>query len=426
MRVILAFFSTPNPFSAQRAPYTLLYISKIKDSMVRDNRIHNVPAEQAQDNAQEASQAPSRPLLRIGITHGDTNGVGYELILRSFADTLMFDMCTPIIYGAAKVATYHAKALGIKPNFYFINAAEEAMADRLNLINCFDHEVPVEWGKKTPEAGHAALEALERAVEDLRDGKIDALVTAPICKESMHEAGFKFAGHTEFLAERLGSANQHPLMILQSDVMRVALVTVHCPVSQVAAQLTSEGIEERIREFYASLRRDYLLSTPRIAVLSLNPHCGDGGMLGDEEKNVIAPAVHAAVESGIPCNGPFAPDGFFGAGLFSQFDGILAMYHDQGLIPFKTLSMDSGVNFTAGLSYVRTSPDHGVAFDIAGKGEADLSSFRSAIYAAVDIVRNRQSDDEARQNPLPKLYHERREDSERSRHTLPQPAKSEE
>ena len=394
--------------------------------MARDNRIHNVPAEQAQDNAQEVTQVPSRPLLRIGITHGDTNGVGYELILRTFADAMMFDMCTPIIYGAAKVATYHAKALGIKPNFYFINAAEEAMADRLNLINCFDHEVPVEWGKKTPEAGHAALEALERAVEDLRDGKIDALVTAPICKESMHAAGFKFAGHTEFLAERLSRADQHPLMILQSDVMRVALVTVHCPVNQVAELLTSEGIEQRIREFYASLRRDYLLSTPRIAVLSLNPHCGDGGMLGDEEKNVIAPAVHAAVESGIPCNGPFSPDGFFGAGLFSKFDGILAMYHDQGLIPFKTLSMDSGVNFTAGLSYVRTSPDHGVAFDIAGKGEADLSSFRSAIYAAVDIVRNRQSDDEARQNPLPKLYHERREDSERSRHTLPQQAKPEE
>lgn len=388
--------------------------------MSNDRRPHSLAAATPREEKETIAVPQRRALLKIGITHGDTNGVGYELILRSFADTLMFDTCIPVIYGAAKVANYHAKALDIKAAFHIVNSPEEAQPDRLNLISCFDHDVPVEWGKVTPEAGHAALEALERATEDLRDGKIDALVTAPICKESMHAAGFRFTGHTEFLADRFGQAEGQPLMILQSDVMRVALATIHCPLQQVAAQLTTEGIESRIRALYASLRRDDLISSPRIAVLSLNPHCGDGGMLGDEEKTTILPAIQAAVESGIPCYGPYSADGFFGAGLYSKFDGILAMYHDQGLTPFKALSMDNGVNFTAGLPCVRTSPDHGVAFDIAGKGVADLSSFRSAVYAAADIVRNRRADDEAHRNPLPKLYHERREDSERSRHTLPQ------
>lgn len=389
--------------------------------MSNDRRPHSLAATTPREEKENTTVQPQRrSLLRIGITHGDTNGVGYELILRSFADQMMFDTCIPVVYGAAKVAAYHAKALDVNPAFHLIGSPEEARPDRLNLISCFDHDVPVEWGKKTPEAGHAAFEALERATEDLRDGKIDALVTAPICKESMHAAGFRFAGHTEFLADRLGQTDRHPLMILQSDVMRVALATTHCPLQQVASQLTAEEIEARIRSLYESLRRDALLSSPRIAVLSLNPHSGDGGMLGDEEKTLIMPAIHAAVESGIPCYGPYPSDGFFGAGLFSKFDGILAMYHDQGLTPFKALSMENGVNFTAGLPCVRTSPDHGVAFDIAGKGVAELSSFRSAVYAAVDIVRNRRADDEAHRNPLPKLYHERREDSERSRHTLPQ------
>ena len=388
--------------------------------MTHEKRPHNPAPEDRREENENSRPLPRRTPLKIGITHGDTNGVGYELILKAFADPMMYDVCTPIVYGAVKVAAYHAKALEMKANFHIVQTPDEAQTDRLNLVNCFDEEVPVEWGKVAPEAGHAALVALERAAEDLRDGKIDALVTAPICKEAMHSAGFKFVGHTEFLADRLGSRENQPLMILQSEMMRVALATVHCPLSQVAAQLSREMLEERLSVLYTGLRRDFLLSSPRIAVLALNPHCGDGGMLGEEEKTIISPAIQTMVERGIPCYGPFPADGFFGAGLFRKFDGILAMYHDQGLAPFKALSMESGVNFTAGLPFVRTSPDHGVAFDLAGQGVADISSFRSAIYAAVDVVRNRRADDEAHANPLPKLYHERREDGERSRHTIPQ------
>ena len=391
-----------------------------------NERMNNSVSSMERNENEHPQPLARRNLLRIGITHGDTNGVGYELILRSFADAMMFDTCIPVVYGSLKVASYHAKTLEMKPNFNVVSQAEDALPDRLNLVNCMDNEIPVEWGKVSPEAGHAALVALERAAEDLRDGKIDALVTAPICKEAMHAAGFRFSGHTEYLAERLGGQDCHPLMILQSGIMRVALATVHCPLAKVPEQLTPEHIEDCIMRLYASLRRDYLLSSPRIAVLGLNPHCGDGGMLGDEDKSIITPAVKAVVEKGIPCYGPYPADGFFGAGLYSKFDGILAMYHDQGLAPFKALSMDDGVNFTAGLPFVRTSPDHGTAFDLAGKGVADLTSFRSAVYAAADIVRNRLADDKAHENPLPKLYHERREDSERSRHTLPPIEKSEE
>lgn len=361
-----------------------------------------------------------KDLLRVGITHGDTNGVGYELILKTFADSAMLGICTPVVYGSAKVAAYHRKTLGMNVNFNTILSANEAETGRLNLVNCFDDDVKIELGQVDSEAGKAALLALEHAVSDLKAGRIDVLVTAPICKSAIHGAQFEFAGHTEFLADRLGKEGEAPLMILANRLMRVALVTTHLPVQEVSAAITPETVEQKIRAFYRSLRRDFLLSSPRIAVLGLNPHNGDEGMMGDEEKNCIAPAIAAAVESGIPCFGPYSADGFFGSGMYSHFDGVLAMYHDQGLAPFKALSMDDGVNFTAGLSYVRTSPDHGTAFDIAGKGEASEASFREAIYYAIDIYRNRQRDDEAYAQPLQKLYHERREDSERQRHTVPQ------
>ena len=354
-------------------------------------------------------------LLRVGITHGDTNGVGYEIILKAFAEQTMFEVCTPVVFGSAKIGSYHRKALGIETQFHFVNSAKDAVDGRLNLVNCFDNDVNVEFGRTSQEAGRAAYWALEAATEALKNGEIDVLVTAPICKNAIQSPDFNFAGHTEYLANRIGEGNE-PLMVLANDVMRVALVTTHLPISKVAAAITKENVAKKIRQLNKSLQHDFLISAPRIAVLGLNPHNGDDGVMGHEEKEAIAPAVQEAVEQGIQCFGPYPADGFFGAGMFSHFDAVLAMYHDQGLAPFKALSMDNGVNITAGLPYVRTSPDHGTAFDIAGCNKASEASFRQAIYTAIDIHRNRKADDEARKNPLPKLYHERKEDGNRNRH----------
>ncbi len=273
----------------------------------------------------------------------------------------------------------------------------------------------MEFGKVSPEAGHAAYVALEAATEGLKNGDIDVLVTAPICKSAIQGADFRFVGHTEYLGARLGDAGTTPLMILTSKFMRVALVTTHMPKREVPDAITAAAVETKIREFYDTLRHDFLVPAPRIAVLGLNPHNGDNGTAGREEQDAIVPAVKAAVEAGIQCFGPYSADGFFGAGLYNHFDGVLAMYHDQALPAFKALSMDDGVNFTAGLPFVRTSPDHGTAFDIAGKGSASEASFREAVYAAIDIFRSRRADREAYANPLPKLYHERREDGGRPR-----------
>lgn len=372
-----------------------------------------------QEKNTSANEKPT--LLRVGITHGDTNGVGYEIILKAFAEQTMFEVCTPVVFGSAKIGSYHRKALGIETQFHFINSAKDAVDGRLNLVNCFDNDVNVEFGRTSQEAGRAAYWALEAATEALKNGEIDVLVTAPICKNAIQSPDFNFAGHTEYLANRIGKGNE-PLMVLANDVMRVALVTTHLPISEVAAAITKENVAKKIRQLNKSLQHDFLISAPRIAVLGLNPHNGDDGVMGHEEKEAIAPAVQEAVEQGIQCFGPYPADGFFGAGMFSHFDAVLAMYHDQGLAPFKALSMDNGVNITAGLPYVRTSPDHGTAFDIAGCNKASEASFRQAIYTAIDIHRNRKADDEARKNPLPKLYHERKEDGNRNRHVTPNTA----
>lgn len=372
-----------------------------------------------QEKNTSANEKPT--LLRVGITHGDTNGVGYEIILKAFAEQTMFEVCTPVVFGSAKIGSYHRKALGIETQFHFVNSAKDAVDGRLNLVNCFDNDVNVEFGRTSQEAGRAAYWALEAATEALKNGEIDVLVTAPICKNAIQSPDFNFAGHTEYLANRIGEGNE-PLMVLANDVMRVALVTTHLPISEVAAAITKENVAKKIRQLNKSLQHDFLISAPRIAVLGLNPHNGDDGVMGHEEKEAIAPAVQEAVEQGIQCFGPYPADGFFGAGMFSHFDAVLAMYHDQGLAPFKALSMDNGVNVTAGLPYVRTSPDHGTAFDIAGCNKASEASFRQAIYTAIDIHRNRKADDEARKNPLPKLYHERKEDGNRNRHVTPNAA----
>lgn len=344
--------------------------------------------------------------IRIGITHGDLNGVGYEVILKTFANEAMSDMCVPIIYGSPKAAIFHRKNLGLNTNFQTISSADDAVDGCLNMIPCFDEEVKIDFGQPSAESGKAALLSLQRAVSDYKEGLIDAIVTAPINKKTIHSDDFPFSGHTEYFESEVGNEGD-ALMILMSPVMRVALVTTHLPISEVAGAITQEKIEHRIEQLQRSLYRDFLISAPRIAVLGLNPHNGDNGLLGIEEETIISPAVKTMREKGIQCFGPYAADGFFGSGLFKHFDAVLAMYHDQGLAPFKALCGDDGVNFTAGLDLVRTSPDHGTAYDIAGKGVANENSFRQAIYTALDIVRCRQQVDEASANPLKVVVRER-------------------
>ena len=356
-----------------------------------------------------ANTGANASLIRVGISQGDTNGVGYELIFKTFADATMFELCTPIVYGHIKVANFHRKTLNINVPLHVIDSAEEAVDGQLNFVNCSDEEVKVEFGKQSAEAGHAAFESLEQAISDYKSGNIDVLVTAPINKASIQSSNFRFVGHTEYLQNRVGQDAEGPLMILCNSMMRVALVTTHVPISEVAYSVTEDKIIQKAKLLYESLCKDFCISSPRIAVLALNPHAGDGGVLGSEEEEVIKPAVKALSEAGIPCYGPYAADGFFGAASYRHFDGVLAMYHDQGLTPFKALSMNDGVNFTAGLPLVRTSPDHGTAYDIAGKSVAHADSFRQAIYAAIDIYRNRLAYEEAHANPLPKIYQDRKE-----------------
>ena len=350
--------------------------------------------------------------IRIGITQGDINGVGYEVILKTFGDPMMLELCTPIIYGSPKVAAYHRKALDLPATFSIVNSASDAISERLNVVNCTNDEVKVEFAKPDIEAGKAALEALEKAFDEYEKGLIDVIVTAPINKHTIHSEEFAFPGHTEYIEQKLGKGAKALMILLKND-FRVALVTGHIPVSQIASVLTKELIQEKLEIFNRSLKQDFGIGAPRIAVLSLNPHAGDGGLLGTEEQEIIIPAMKEMASKGLLCYGPYPADGFMGSGNYAHFDGILAMYHDQGLAPFKALAMDEGVNFTAGLPVVRTSPAHGTAYDIAGKGVASEDSFRQAIYVAIDVFRNRQREKEFSANPLRKQYYEKRDDSDK-------------
>ena len=350
--------------------------------------------------------------IKVGITQGDINGVGYEVILKTFSDPAMLELCTPVIYGSPKVAAYHRKALDLPTNFSIVGSAAEAASNRLSVVNCTNDEVKVEFSKADTEAGKAALDALERAINEYREGLIDVIVTAPINKHTIQSETFSFPGHTEYIEERLGNGAKS-LMILMKNDFRVALVTGHVPVSQIASTITKELIQEKLAIFNQSLKKDFAIGAPRIAVLSLNPHAGDEGLLGKEEEEIIIPALKEMAAKGVLCYGPYPADGFMGAGSFEHFDGVLAMYHDQGLAPFKALAMDEGVNYTAGLPVVRTSPAHGTAYDIAGKGMASEDSFRQAIYVAIDVFRNRMRDKEIRVNPLRKQYYEKRNDSDK-------------
>ena len=307
--------------------------------------------------------------LKVGITIGDTNGIGIEVALKAVGIPEMMDLCVPVIYGSSKVVSYHRNACNL-PGFQInhTKSARNLKENMPNLVECIDQEIKVELGHPSKQAGQAAFLALESAVRDLKSGLIDALVTAPISKENIQSDQFHFPGHTEYLESAAGDGNK-ALMILCTSGLRVALATIHVPLSQVATSLTVEGIREKLRLFNASLKRDFNIDGPRIAVLSVNPHAGENGILGTEEHDIILPAMQQSLdEDGVQCFGPYAADGFFGARHYRRFDGVLAMYHDQGLAPFKTIAMDEGVNFTAGLPIVRTSPDHGTGYDIAGQG----------------------------------------------------------
>lgn len=373
---------------------------------------NNSAAQEESRRQQQAEAADSTDRLRVGITHGDFNGVGYEVILKMLDDARILELCTPIIYGSAKIAAFYRKSLELAGPWQpvQINSAAEASADAVNIINVIGQEAHITPGEASKEAGEAAFIALERAVEDLKNGHIDVLLTAPINKSTIQSDTFRFPGHTEYLAASAADDSQ-PLMILFNENIRVALVTTHLPIAKVPEAITTENIVEKLALFNKSLTTDFAVVKPRIAVLALNPHAGEDGLLGKEENEIIAPAIEKARQMKIHAFGPYAADGFFGNGLYTKFDGVLAMYHDQGLAPFKTLAMDSGVNFTAGLPFVRTSPDHGTGYDIAGKNRASEESMRAALYAAIDIYRSRQAFNEMTASPLPKLYHEKGRDN---------------
>lgn len=338
-------------------------------------------------------------MIRVGISQGDINGIGWEIIFKCFSEPAMLELCTPVIFGSNKTLSYHRKALEIEEfNFNLLRDLDQIAFKRINLVNTYDDEAAIEFGKVTATGGKFALVALEKACDALLQNKIDVLVTAPVNKHAVQlsEAGFK--GHTEYLQQKFSA--QESVMILCNDNLRVALVSGHVPLSEVAKQITTEKILAKIKILNKSLISDFGIRKPKIAVLGLNPHAGDNGTLGNEEKDIIIPAINKAKEEGMFVQGPYSADGFFGSGNYLNFDAILAMYHDQGLVPFKTISFNNGVNFTAGLPFVRTSPDHGTAYEIVGKNIASPDSFRKAIYTAIDIFNSRKEYQSFSGNPL--------------------------
>lgn len=333
----------------------------------------------------------------VGISIGDINGIGIEVILKTFADKRMLEFCTPVLFGSNKVISFHKKALEAQTHIHGINTLDKLTHGKINLLNIWNEEIKIELGKASKELGNYAFKSLESAVQALKDEKIDVLLTAPINKDTIQSENFSFPGHTEYLQSNLEGKS---LMILLNEELRVGLLTGHIPVSEVATAITPELIEQKVSIMYTSLVQDFGISKPKIAVLGLNPHSGDNGLIGKEESEVIVPTIKKIRDTGRLVFGPYAADGFFGSKTYKQFDGVLAMYHDQGLAPFKALSFGAGVNFTAGLNKIRTSPDHGTGFDIAGKGIANADSFKEALFTALKIYRNRASHMEMTQNVL--------------------------
>lgn len=325
---------------------------------------------------------------RIGITLGDFNGIGPEVVIKAIADNRLLSIITPVVYGSAKVISYYKKQLGIEEfNYTQVRNRGQFAPKSINVINCWEDSLEINPGKASPQSGKAAFTALKQACEELKDGIIDALVTAPIDKQSIHSEEFPFAGHTGYLTQFFGSTDS--LMFMVSDTLRVGLVTEHIPVKDIASAVTKERIEGKLKIMEQSLRKDFGISKPRIAVLALNPHAGDNGLIGNEDDQIIKPVIADQKNKGKLVYGPFPADGFFAAGNHTKYDAILAMYHDQGLVAFKSIAFEEGVNFTAGLSVVRTSPDHGTAYSIAGKNLASEASIRAAIYSAADIFKRR-------------------------------------
>lgn len=335
--------------------------------------------------------------IRLGISIGDLNGIGIEVVLKTFDDVRMLDFCTPVIFGSAKTISYHKNALNLQTPIVGISNINSIIHNKINLLNVWQESVDINLGQVSSVAGKYAYLSLKAATEALKSNNIDVLVTAPINKQTIQSDNFHYKGHTEYLESLLDGKS---LMILMDGNFRMGLATTHIPLSQVAEKITPELIQEKIAILNQTLIQDFNIQKPRIAVLGLNPHCGDNGVIGNEEIDIIIPTLNKIQESGILAYGPYAADSFFGNKTYLGFDAILAMYHDQGLAPFKALSFGNGVNFTAGLSKIRTSPDHGTAFDIAGKGIADYNSFKSAVYSAIDIFRNRETYLDLKENQL--------------------------
>ncbi|MCR4852837.1 MAG: 4-hydroxythreonine-4-phosphate dehydrogenase PdxA [Prevotella sp.] len=351
---------------------------------------------------------------RVAITHGDTNGVGYELIFKTFAEPAMLELCTPIVYGSPKAAAYHRNVLDMQANFTIVGNANEAKEGRVNMLASFDEEVKIEMGQPNADSATAALKALTRATADFGKEIYDALVTAPVVPNVANKSGKNFAGELPFLEEAVGNG-QKGMTILVNEKLRIGTATEALPMKDVAKAITKELVAEKIATLHQSLRRDFRISNPRVAVLALNPSEAEG----QEEKECIRPAIIEMEKKGIQAFGPFAADEFFGNGLYESFDGVLSMYQQQGSTPFRALDLGNGVRFVAGLPIVCTSPDNVPAIETAGKGTADENAFRQAIYMAIDIARNRASFDEPMKNPLPKLYHEKRDESEKVRFAIP-------
>ena len=338
----------------------------------------------------------------IGVSIGDINGIGIELIIKVFSDSRILDICTPVIFGNNKVINFYRKSLPeINMNFTSIKETGRVNHKQLNLFNCWEEEVSIMPGIMNEVGGKYAVKSLIAAAQALKEGKIDGLVTAPIHKKNIQSPEFNFTGHTPYLKNLFGATDVAMFMIAEN--MRVALLTEHVPVKDIAPHITRENIISKLQLINNSLKRDFGITKPRIAVLALNPHAGDEGLIGKEEEEIIKPAVKEAKQRDVFCFGPYSADAFFARGQHEKFDGVLAMYHDQGLIPFKSMAIGEGINFTAGIKGVRTSPDHGVAFDIAGKGNADESSFREAVYKCIDIINARKEYDQQTSNPLKKI-----------------------
>lgn len=333
----------------------------------------------------------------VGISIGDINGIGIEVILKTFLDKRMLEFCTPVLFGSTKVISHHKKILKIEVPVHGISAINQINHNKINVLNIWKEDVSVDLGKATKESGECAAKSLDSAVKHLKDKKIDVLLTAPINKETIQSETFNFPGHTEYLEANLKGKS---LMILMTDKLRIGLITGHIPISKVAETITPDLIKEKVATMYTALVQDFGINKPKIAVLSLNPHCGDKGVIGKEDDELIKPTIEEIKNTGKLVFGPYAADGFFGSETYKQFDGVLATYHDQGLAPFKALSFGNGVNYTAGLSEIRTSPDHGTGFDIAGKNVANPSSFTEALFTAIQVFNTRKEYKELTKTPL--------------------------